>query len=209
MTSHADGTRTPDRPRRIVVGISGASGIVYGVRVLEQLSKFDNLETHAIVTPGARRTAAYELDMAPRDLEGLADVTHRIGDLAASISSGSFRTDGMIIAPCSIKTLSGVANCYADNLLTRAADVILKEHRPLVLMLRESPLHLGHMRLMAQAAEMGAVIVPPVPAFYNRPQTIDDIVDYTVARALDQLGLDAPDPRRWGENNLDDLDPED
>ena len=203
MTGHSGVSRTSDRMRRIVVGISGASGIIYGVRVLEQLSKFDDVESHAIITPGARRTAGYELDMDPHDLENLADVTHRINDLAAPISSGSFRTDGMIIAPCSIKTLSGVANCYADNLLIRAADVVLKERRPLVLMLRETPLHLGHIRLMAQAAEMGAMITPPVPAFYNKPQTIDDMVDYTVARALDQLGLEAPDPRRWGEPPLD------
>lgn len=201
MTAHSGDSRTHKRPRRIVVGISGASGIIYGVRVLEQLSKLDNVESHAVITPGARRTAAYELDMDPHDLENLADVTHRINDLAAPISSGSFRTDGMIIAPCSIKTLSGVANCYADNLLIRAADVVLKEHHPLVLMLRETPLHLGHIRLMAQAAEMGAVITPPVPAFYNRPRTIDEMVDYTVARALDQLGLDTPDSRRWGEES--------
>jgi flavin prenyltransferase len=199
MVTPVNGLPT-DRPRRIIVGISGASGVVYGVRVLEQLKKFADIETHAIISPGARRTAAYELDLAPSDLGALADVTHRFQDLAAPVSSGSFRTDGMVVAPCSVKTLSGIVHSYADNLLIRAADVALKERRPLVLVVRETPLHLGHLRLMAQAAEMGAVVAPPVPAFYNRPDSVDAIIDYTVERVLDQLGLETPDPRRWGEN---------
>jgi 4-hydroxy-3-polyprenylbenzoate decarboxylase len=198
MVAAVNGLPT-DRPRRIVVGISGASGVVYGVRVLEQLKKFAGIETHAIISPGARRTAGYELDRAPADLGALADVTHRFQDLAAPVSSGSYRIDGMVVAPCSIKTLSGIVHSYADNLLIRAADVALKERRPLVLVVRETPLHLGHLRLMTQAVEMGAVIAPPVPAFYNRPDSVDAIVDYTVERVLDQLGLEMPDSRRWGE----------
>jgi 4-hydroxy-3-polyprenylbenzoate decarboxylase len=186
------------RPRRIIVGISGASGVVYGVRLLQVLSSVPDVETHAVVSPSAKRTASFELDIPPTQLDALADVTHRFNDLSAPISSGSFRTDGMIVAPCSVKTLSGIANCYDDNLLVRAADVILKERRSLVLLLRETPLHLGHLKLMVRAAEMGAVLAPPVPAFYNRPQTISDIVDYTVERTLDQLGIELKDDRRWG-----------
>jgi 4-hydroxy-3-polyprenylbenzoate decarboxylase len=199
MSAEANSTATTDRPRRIVVGISGASGVIYGIRVLEQLRKFPNVQSHAVISAGAKRTAAFEVDLSPAELDGLADVTHRVQDLGAPISSGSFRTDGMVIAPCSVKTLSGIVNSYDDNLLIRAADVTLKERRPLVLVLRETPLHLGHLRLMVAASEMGVTIAPPVPAFYCRPQTIDDMVDYTVARILDQLGLEAPDSRRWGE----------
>ena len=205
MSSHSTSEIPVDRPRRIIVGISGASGVIYGVRMLEQLRKFADVETHAVISTSARRTASFELDMSASEIEELADVTHRFQDLAAPISSGSFRTDGMVIAPCSIKTLSAVANCYGDNLLTRAADVTLKEHRPLILLLRETPLHLGHLRLMVDAAEIGATIAPPVPAFYNRPQTIDGMVDYTVERVLDQLGLETPDTRRWGEPPADPL----
>lgn len=188
-----------ERARRIAVGISGASGVVYGLRVLEQLRKFGDVESHAVISAGAKRTATFELGMSASHLDTMADVTHNFRDLAAPLSSGSFRTDGMVIAPCSIKTLSGIVNSYDDNLLIRAADVTLKERRPLVLVVRETPLHLGHLRLMTAAAEMGATIAPPVPAFYNQPKTIDDIVDYTVARVLDQLGLESYDPRRWGE----------
>jgi 4-hydroxy-3-polyprenylbenzoate decarboxylase len=183
--------------RRVVVGISGASGIVYGMRLLQRLGELDGVETHSVISPSARRTADYELDLGPTELESLADVHHRYQDLAASISSGSFKTDGMVVAPCSIKTLSSIANCFSDNLLSRAADVTLKERKPLVLLVRETPLHVGHLRLMLQAAEMGAVLMPPLPAFYNRPTSLDEMVDYSVTRALDQLGLDLPDTRRW------------
>jgi 4-hydroxy-3-polyprenylbenzoate decarboxylase len=183
------------RPRRIVVGISGASGTVYGVRVLEALAEL-GVETHAVVSKSAHRTAAIELGK-PLEVDSLASVTHRWHDLGAPISSGSFQTDGMIIAPCSIKTLSGLVNSYDDNLLIRAADVTLKERRRLVILLRETPLHLGHLRLMVQAAEMGAVIAPPVPAFYAHPQSIADLVTHSVGRALDLFGLDYPALSRW------------
>jgi 4-hydroxy-3-polyprenylbenzoate decarboxylase len=186
------------RPTRVVVGISGASGVVYGVRLLQILRRVAGVQTHAVITPGARRTAAHELDLSARELDGLADVTHRHSDLGAAISSGSFRTDGMIVAPCSVKTLSAIANSYDDNLLVRAADVTLKERRPLVLLVRETPLHLGHLRLMVRAAEMGATIAPPVPAFYIRPDSVERLVEYTAKRALDLLGLELPDERRWG-----------
>jgi 4-hydroxy-3-polyprenylbenzoate decarboxylase len=194
MTGEVGGARV----RRIVVGISGASGTIYGLRLLERLRDVPGVETHAVVSPSARRTAGFELDVPPAHLEAAAHVTHRYQDLAAPISSGSFRTDGMIVAPCSVRSLSGIANSNSDNLLVRAADVTLKERRPLLLLLRETPLHIGHLRLMLRAAEMGAVIAPPVPAFYNRPVTIDDIVDYTVDRVLDQFGIELPSLRRWG-----------
>jgi 4-hydroxy-3-polyprenylbenzoate decarboxylase len=183
--------------RRIVVGISGASGAIYGIRALEMLRNVDDLETHLVISAGARTTIAMETERTIAEVNELADEVHKESNLAASISSGSFRTDGMLIAPCSIKTLSAVANSFADNLVARAADVTLKERRPLVLLFRETPLHLGQIRLMMQAAEAGATLMPPVPAFYHRPRTIDDIVDQTVGRALDQLGIEVPDVRRW------------
>lgn len=183
--------------KRIIVGISGASGAIFGVRALEMLARIDEVETHLVISSGARTTIAMETDRTAEDVGALADVVHKDSNLAASISSGSFATDGMLVAPCSIKTLSAIATSYADNLLARAADVTLKERRPLVLLFRETPLHLGQIRLMAQATEAGAIVMPPVPAFYHRPQTIDDIVDQTVGRALDQLGLEAPEVSRW------------
>jgi len=183
--------------RRIVVGISGASGAIYGIRALEMLRNVDDLETHLVISAGARTTIAMETERTIAEVNELADEVHKESNLAASISSGSFRTDGMLIAPCSIKTLSAVANSFADNLVARAADVTLKERRPLVLLFRETPLHLGQIRLMMQAAEAGATLMPPVPAFYHRPRTIDDIVDQTVGRALDQLGIEVPEVRRW------------
>jgi 4-hydroxy-3-polyprenylbenzoate decarboxylase len=183
--------------RRLVVGISGASGAVYGIRALELLAAMDDVETHLIVSAGARTTIAMETDRTARELTELADVTHSETNLAASISSGSFQTDGMLIAPCSIKTLSAIANSFADNLLARAADVTLKERRPLVLLFRETPLHLGQIRLMMQAAEAGAILMPPVPAFYHRPRSVEEIVDQTVGRALDQLGFEADVVSRW------------
>ena len=173
---------------KIVVGISGASGAIYGIRTLEVL-KQAGIETHLVISDSAKRTLAYETDYTIDAVKALASRVHDINDVGAGIASGSFRHDGMIIAPCSIKTLSVVANCFATNLMIRAADVTLKERRKLVLMLRETPLHAGHLRLMMQAAEAGAVLAPPMPAFYHRPQSIGDIVDQSVNRALDQFDL--------------------
>jgi 4-hydroxy-3-polyprenylbenzoate decarboxylase len=183
--------------KRIIVGISGASGAIYGIRALEALRGMADVETHLVMSPSARRTIAEESDWTAERVEALADAVHPHRDIGACIASGSFRTAGMLVAPCSVKTLSGIAHSYNDNLLTRAADVCLKERRTLVLMLRETPLHLGHLEMMAQAARCGAVILPPVPAFYNRPQTLDDIVDHAVGKALDQFGLDHRLMKRW------------
>jgi len=176
--------------KRIVVGISGASGAIYGIRLLEVLRGVDSVETHLVITSAARRTIVLETDYPVEEVEALGDKVYRIGDVAASISSGSFRTAGMIVAPCSIKTVSGIATSYSDNLLLRAADVTLKERRRLVLLVRETPMHLGHLRLLVQVAEMGAVVMPPTPAFYHRPATIEEIVNQTVNRALDMLDID-------------------
>ncbi len=176
--------------RRIIIGMSGASGQIYGIRLLEILRAAPDVETHLVMSPAARMTIAQETDWDPREVERLADVVYRPGDVGAAIASGSFQTAGMIVAPCSIKSLSAIAQSYAADLLTRAADVQLKEGRPVILLVREAPLHLGHLRLMVQAAEIGCVIFPPVPAFYARPQTIDDIVDGTVGRVLARMGLE-------------------
>ncbi|EJG0602409.1 UbiX family flavin prenyltransferase [Cronobacter sakazakii] len=178
--------------KKIIVGISGASGAIYGIRLLQTLQSVAEVETHLIMSQAARQTLSLETDMSVRDVQALADVNHDARDIAASVSSGSFKTDGMIILPCSIKTLSGIVNSYTDGLLTRAADVVLKERRRLVLCVRETPLHLGHLRLMTQAAELGAIIMPPMPAFYHRPQTLDDVINQTVNRALDQLDITLP-----------------
>ncbi len=186
-------------PRRVVVAISGATGVVYGVRALEMMRAVHDVETHLVITGPGRQTLAYETDLVPADVEALADVVHGSRDIAAPISSGSFTTAGMIVAPCSIKMLSAVANSFGVDLVSRAADVTLKERRPLVLMVRETPLHLGHLRLMAQAAEIGAVVYPPVPAFYSRPESIEDLVDHSVARALEHLDVEVAEIPRWGE----------
>ncbi|CBA32485.1 3-octaprenyl-4-hydroxybenzoate carboxy-lyase [Cronobacter turicensis z3032] len=162
------------------------------MRLLQTLRAVPDVETHLIMSQAARQTLALETDMSVRDVQALADVNHDARDIAASVSSGSFKTDGMIILPCSIKTLSGIVNSYTDGLLTRAADVVLKERRRLVLCVRETPLHLGHLRLMTQAAELGAIIMPPMPAFYHRPQTLDEVINQTVNRALDQLDITLP-----------------
>jgi flavin prenyltransferase len=185
--------------RRIIVGISGASGAVYGVRLLEVLRGVADVETHVVVSPSARRTLALETDFPARHVETISDVVYRPGDLAAAISSGSFRASGMVVAPCSIKTVAGIAACYSDNLLLRAADVTLKERRPLLLLVRETPLHLGHLRLLVQVSELGAMVMPPMPAFYHRPKTVDDIVDQTINRALDMLGIELEEDlfTRW------------
>ncbi|GAB4409090.1 MAG: flavin prenyltransferase UbiX [Anaerolineae bacterium] len=177
-------------PRRLIVGISGASGVIYGIRLLEVLHQDRAIETHLVLTEAARITIAQETDWKISEVEALADVVHRPNNVGASIASGSFVTVGMVVIPCSIKSLSNIALGNTGDLLARAADVQLKEGRPLVLVVRETPLHLGHLRLMVQAAEIGAVILPPVPAFYSRPQTVDDIVNGTVGRVLLRLGID-------------------
>lgn len=183
-------------PPRVVVGITGASGVVYGVRALELLRQV-GAETHVVLTRAARATLAEETGMRAADVRALADHAHGEHDLGAAIASGSFPTDGMIVAPCSVKTLSAIATSFDDNLLVRAADVTLKERRPLVLLVRETPLHAGHLRLMAQATESGATIMPPVPAFYTHPASLDEAVTHTVGRVLDQLGIDHPSTARW------------
>ena len=185
--------------RRLIVGISGASGAVYGIRALQALRDIADIECHLVLSPSAKRTILEETDWDVPAVEALADVVHSHRDIGAAIASGSFQTIGMLVAPCSIKSLSGIANSYSDNLLTRAADVCLKEQRRLVLLVRETPLHLGHIELLGQAARYGAVVLPPVPAFYNRPQTVDDIVDHTVGKALDQFDIPHQLFKRWKE----------
>lgn len=184
---------------KLIVGISGSSGVIYGIRLLEILQSVPQVETHLIMTPAARQTITLETDYQPSAVEALANIVHKFGDIAASLSSGSFPVAGMIVIPCSIKTLAGIAYSYSDNLLVRAADVTLKERRRLVLVVRETPLHLGHLRLMAQATEIGAIIMPPVPAFYHRPRTLDDLINQTVNRALDLLDIKLPQDlfQRW------------
>lgn len=187
--------------RRLIVAVTGASGAVYGVRALEMLSELPEVETHLVLTSGARVTLGYETSRTAAELTALADVVYRENDLAAAISSGSFRTAGMLVIPCSVKTLSGIANSYDDNLVVRAADVVLKERRRLVLVVRETPLHATHLRLMSEVTASGAVVVPPVPAFYHRPSTVEDIVDQTVGRVLDLFDLDTGNVRRWQGGN--------
>jgi 4-hydroxy-3-polyprenylbenzoate decarboxylase len=188
----------------LIIGISGASGAIYGLRALEMLRDFDDVETHLVISPAAIRTALAEgTGKTADEIRALADRVYSHGDIGASIASGSFRCDGMLVAPCSIKTLSGIAHCYADDLIVRAADVCLKERRRLVLMVRETPLHAGHIALMDQATRNGAVIMPPVPSFYTLPKSIAEMVDQTVGRALDQFGLHHPTVRRWTEDHND------
>ena len=188
---------------RLIVGISGASGVIYGVRLLETL-RLLGIETHLIMSRAAEVTLAHETDLKVAEVRAKANVAYAIHDIGAAVSSGSFRTLGMVVAPCSIRTMSEIATGATASLLTRAADVVLKERRRLVLMVRETPLHLGHLRTMATLAEMGAVIAPPVPAFYARPATLDEMVDHTVGRVLDLFGLDTGRVRRWGEENSGD-----
>lgn len=184
--------------KRLVVGITGATGAVYGVRLLEVLAGA-GVETHLVVSAAGEKTLKLETGKTIDDLRPLAAKVHAIGDIAAPIASGSFRAEGMAVCPCSMKTLSAIANCYAENLLVRAADVMLKEGRKLVLVPRETPLHLGHLRLLTLAAESGAVILPPMPAFYHEPKTISDLVDQTVGKVLDQFGINHELFRRWGD----------
>lgn len=194
-------SRSKDRSstRHLVVGISGASGVIHGIRLLEVARAIEGIETHAILSNAAKRTIDLETDLTVAEVERLADHSHRANDIAASVASGSFRAAAMVVVPCSMKTLSGIANSYADTLLIRAAEVALKERRPLVLVPRETPLHLGHLRLLVRVAEMGAIVMPPMPAFYHHPQTVLDIVDQTVNRVFDVLGIELPDDlfERW------------
>ncbi len=185
--------------KRLVIGISGASGVIYAVRLLQVLQGITELETHLVISNAARQTLTLETTLSIRDVQALADVVYDIRDISAAIASGSLKTDGMVILPCSIRTLSGIVHSYADNLLIRAADVVLKERRPLVLCVRETPFHLGHLNLMVQAAASGAVIMPPLPAFYHRPQTLQDIIDQTVNRVIDQFDIQLPEDLfvRW------------
>jgi 4-hydroxy-3-polyprenylbenzoate decarboxylase len=183
--------------KRYIVGITGASGSIYGVRALEILATVRDAEVHLVMSRSAARTMELETDFRPAQVERLANVVHDPGNLAASISSGSFHTDGMLVAPCSVKTAAAIAYSLNDNLLVRAADVTLKERRPLVLMVRETPLHLGHLRTLARLAAIGASIVPPIPGFYSRPQTVDDIVNHSVGKALDALGVPNEAFARW------------
>ncbi len=181
---------------RLIIGITGATGAIYGIRLLEVLRQLQ-VETHLVMTSAAKQTIAYETDCSVAVVQALASQVYSERDIGAAISSGSFRTAGMVIAPCSIKTLSGIVNSYDDNLVVRAADVVLKERRRLVLLLRETPLHLGHLRLMTALTEYGGVVMPPVPAFYTRPTTLDEIVNQTVGRVLDQFGLETTIFTRW------------
>lgn len=191
-------TSSAKHPDRFIVGISGASGIIYGVRILQALSE-QPVETHLVMSKSAEITLAYEMKMKVADVHALADVVHPFHDIGAAISSGSFHTRGMIVAPCSIRTLSEIAVGTTGSLLTRAADVVMKERRRLVLMVRETPLHLGHLKTMTSVTEMGAVVMPPVPAFYQRPETLEDMVRQTVGRALDLFDFDIGLVKRWGE----------
>lgn len=189
--------------QRLIIGISGASGAIYAIRLLEILKNLPQIETHLVISQAAKQTIAAETNYSMQKVRSLCDVFYDVRDIGAAISSGSFRTMGMVIVPCSIKTLSGIAHSYTDDLITRAADVCLKERKPLLLCVRETPLHLGHLRLMTEAAEIGAQIIPLMPAFYHKPQTLDDIINQSVNRLCDQLGIELPQDlfQRWGVNS--------
>lgn len=188
--------------KRIIIGITGASGAIYGIRALEILRSV-GVETHLVLSPSAGRTIAEETDLSLEQVKELASVVHGFKDIGASIASGSFQVDGMLVAPCSVKTLAGIAHCFDDELIVRAADVQLKERRRVVLMFRETPLHAGHIAIMERATLNGAIVMPPVPAFYHRPKTIDDIVNQSVGRALDLFGIDSKVVRRWNGQGTD------
>lgn len=183
--------------KKIIIGMSGASGLIYGIRLLEVLKADPQVETHLVMTASARLNISLETDWQADAVIALADEVHSVKDLAASIASGSFRTDGMVVAPCSMKTLSAIVNSYADNLLTRAADVMLKERRRLVLMPRETPLHAGHCELLLKACQIGAIVAPPMPALYARPKTIDDMINHNVGRILDLFDIESGLVKRW------------
>ena len=188
--------------RRLIVGVSGATGAIYGVRILEILSKIADVETHLVLTKAGKMTIQVETPYSVKDVETMADVVHDVNNVGASISSGSFRTAGMVIAPCSMKSMSSIAHSLGGDLLVRAADVILKERKKLVLVARETPLHLGHLEAMVALTRMGAVIFPPVPAFYHRPKTLDDVINQTVTRVLDQFDIDVQLFHRWDEEGM-------
>lgn len=184
--------------RRIVIAISGASGVIYGIRMLQHLQDFEGIETHLIVSAAGRLNISIETDYTPEQVLAMADYVYDEYQMDASLASGSFLTEGMVVLPCSIKTLSGIANSYTSNLLVRAADVMLKEKRKLVLVVRETPLHKGHLKLMTDAADYGAHILPPVPSFYHQPKTIEDLIDQTIGKVLDYLGIEHNLFKRWG-----------
>ena len=188
--------------RRLLIGISGATRAIYGVRMLEILAKFEDIETHLVMSKAGRMTIQVETPFSVKDVEALADVVHDVNNVGASISSGSFRTEGMVIAPCSMKSMGGIAHSLGGDLLVRAADVVLKERKKLVLVVRETPLHLGHLEAMAALTRMGAMIFPPVPAFYHRPKTLDDIINQTVTRILDQFDIDVKLFQRWDDEGM-------
>ena len=186
--------------KRIVVGMSGSSGVIYGIRMLEVLAQNPVVETHLILSQAAKMNIGIETEWSVADVEALADEVHNNKNIGASIASGSFKTAGMIVVPCSMKTLSGIANSYAENLIIRAADVMLKERRQLVIVPRESPLHTGHCELMLKASQIGAIICPPAPAFYTEPKTVDDIINHSVARVLDLFDIESDNLKRWQGN---------
>jgi 4-hydroxy-3-polyprenylbenzoate decarboxylase len=194
--------------QRLVIGMTGASGAIYGIRLLQVMTSFTGIETHLVMSKSAERTIFEETDFRPSDVKDMADRYYPVADIGAAIASGSFKCMGMVITPCSIRTLASVAYCLSDNLVSRAADVMLKERRKLVLLVRETPLHLGHLRAMTAACEAGATIMPPVPAFYHKPCTVDDLVDHTVGRVLDAVGFDHELIRRWGETESGQNSPE-
>ncbi len=185
------------KKNRIIIGITGASGVIYGIEILRELAQKD-LETHLVISESGKKNITFETDLSVRDVESMADKVYDNNDLGASPASGSFLHNGMIVAPCTVKTLSGIANSYSDNLLVRAADVTLKEKRKLVLLVRETPFHKGHLRLMSMAADMGAHILPPIPSFYNHPKTIEDIIHHTIGRVFDYFGIEHNLCKRWG-----------
>lgn len=188
--------------RRLIVGISGATGAIYGVRMLQVLSRVKDMETHLVMSRAAKMTIQVETPYSVKDVEAMANVVHDINNVGASISSGSFRTQGMVIAPCSMKSMGGIAHSIGGDLLVRAADVVLKERKKLVLVARETPLHLGHLESMVALTRMGAMIFPPVPAFYHRPQTLDDVINQTVTRILDQFEIDVTLFERWSDEQM-------
>jgi flavin prenyltransferase len=191
-----------NKSKRLIVGISGATGAIYGVRILEILSRMDDVETHLVLSKAGRMTIQVETPFSAKDVEAMADVVHDVNNVGASISSGSFRTEGMVIAPCSMKSMGGIAHSLGGDLLVRAADVVLKERKKLVLVARETPLHLGHLEAMVALTRMGAVIFPPVPAFYHRPKTLDDVINQTVTRILDQFDIDVMLFHRWDDQGM-------
>lgn len=188
--------------KRLIVGISGATGAIYGVRMLEILSKIEDIESHLVLTRAGKMTIQVETPYSVKDVEEMADVVHDVNNVGASISSGSFRTEGMVIVPCSMKSMGGIAHSLGGDLLVRAADVVLKERKKLVLVVRETPLHLGHLEAMVSLSRMGAVIFPPVPAFYHRPKTLDEVINQTVTRILDQFNIDVALFRRWDDQGM-------